>query len=169
MPVIVGVDIGLRHDFSAAVVVCRDPDAPREGVAIRELRVWQPGKHEVDLRDVDRHVRDLFERLNVVSVTADWWQAATLLQGWRASGMWVKDFPQGEQRAKADTLLLTMIMGGHLRHNGEPELGSAVMSATAKPSVHEDKIRIAKLSARSRIDALVATSMAVYQSKRLIL
>jgi len=39
---VLGLDIGLRHDYTALVAVSRDPERPADSVVVRETRLWQP-------------------------------------------------------------------------------------------------------------------------------
>lgn len=166
VPLVVGLDAGVKHDCFAAVAVSRHPRMPDVGVAIRATRLWEPPKGgEIAFTgegSPDAWLRDFCGRHNVVQVTYDPYQLMGLAQEWRRDGVaWCEEFPQGPDRLRADGQLLSLIHEGRLAHSGEPELRRHVLGAGFRLAPLEDtKLRIVKLHPRRRIDLVVALSMA---------
>jgi phage terminase large subunit-like protein len=81
---------------------------------------------------------------------------------------WLKEFPQGSDREKADASFYSLVMTGRLAHTGGDELREHVTNARAKIQPDEEsRMRLVKRSPRHKIDLAVAASMAVDRILRL--
>jgi phage terminase large subunit-like protein len=169
-PLVLGLDIGLRQDFSAVVAVSRHPSRP-EDAAIRAVHVFRPGENggTVDLDAVEQFIRQVAAVNYVVMLAYDEWQAASIAQRLQHDGVtWVKPFGQGTERAVADSALAQMAHQRKVFHNGDPDLRQAILNARAHlTGVDERQLRMVKRAAGARIDAAVAASMAVDRCLRL--
>jgi phage terminase large subunit-like protein len=94
---VIGVDLGLVHDPTVAVVAHLQPDNHREAgglptVVVDHIRVW-PGTHEapVDLDVVERWVHDAAHHYHRAHVVMDNWQGAGMAQRLRNQHLKVTD------------------------------------------------------------------------------
>ena len=165
-PTVLALDVGLKHDSTAIVVVTRDPDA-NNAVAVRAVAIWVPPKGgEVQLRgpgSPDEWVRKFRAEHRLTQVCVDPYQARGLAQEWTNAGIWCSDFEQGAERLRADTALVSLILERRLRHSGEPDLREHILNASAKVALGEDKLRIVKSHPKKRVDLAVALSMAAHR------
>ena len=111
----------------------------------------------------DEWVRRFRQEHRLTQVCLDPYQARGLAQEWSNSGIWCSDFQQGEERLKADTALVSLILERRLRHSGEADLRQHILNAAAKVAAGEDKLRIVKSHPKKRVDAAVALSMAAHR------
>jgi hypothetical protein len=85
----VGVDVGLKHDRTAAAVCSLERVDGRARVALDRLQVWQGSpSHPVELDAVEAWLVEAWSRYGKPPVVCDPWQAAQLLQRLRAR--WVQ-------------------------------------------------------------------------------
>ena len=107
--------------------------------------------------------------LNVVQLTFDPYQLEHLYQTLRRSRLvWLSPFDQGSERLRADAALYAYAVRGQLRHNGAQVIREELPDCRAKMAPEEDtRLRIVKRTADSRIDAVVAASMAVHRAMSL--
>lgn len=174
-PLVIGVDIGLKHDFTAAVAVSRDPARldDRDAVAVRSVGVWQPPRGgELDLDEtLWPYLVTFCERFNVCEIAYDSSQASYLMQRLeRELGTWCYEFNQNRLRLLADTALLLAIRQGKVAHSGEPDLRACVANAAFEMNAQEQGGgRITKSAPDRKVDALVGLSMAAYECRRLLM
>ncbi len=109
--------------------------------------------------------------LNVVSLVYDMYQLHDMMMRFRNEGLvWVRSFSQGADRMVADFQLYTFIRDRRITHYGNPDVREHLGNAAAKQSSDSNtKLRLVKKSKGSKIDLIVATSMASYECKRLLL
>lgn len=102
---------------------------------------------------------------NIVCLVYDPYQLENMSQKLtRDRVVWCEEFPQGMKRLVADRFLFDMVMKRRLVHNGDTLLRQHIGNAKAKLQLEEDsKMRIVKKAPDAKIDAAVASSMAVYQ------
>lgn len=171
-PMVLGVDAAVSHDCCALVGVTRHPQRV-DDVAVRIVRVWTPpvnGKIDLD-STIKASIKELALTHNVVQVAYDPYQLESIMYDLNREGVaWCKPFSQGESRMVADKQLYDMIKTRHLAHIGHSELRDHIKNAAAKQNKDEDtKLRIIKKVQDKKIDGTIAMSMAVAESKRLLL
>jgi phage terminase large subunit-like protein len=155
-----GVDIGIIHDASAVVVAWQRPDDER---VVLEARVWtpRPGQN-VQLGDVEDHIRALAQRLNVAGVFYDprFFEASS--QRLDDEGIVMVNMPQNSATmANAYQTFYSMMSEGQLVHAGNDEVFTQHVLSTG--AVLSDRgWRVSKMRQTQRIDALVAAVMATY-------
>jgi phage terminase large subunit-like protein len=154
-----GCDASTTHDYTALIGM--------DGGDVRLVKVWKPrkvagirfGKPTVDLEaTIGAEVLALHKAGQVLSVTFDPWQLASISRSWERAGVRLHEMPQTQQRTEADSALFDAITSGRIRHFRNQELDEAVRNAVIVEGPRG--IRIAKEKASRRIDALVAMSMA---------
>lgn len=198
-PLVLAADASVSGDCSAIVAVHRDPKDPDNKVILSSLESWTPppgGTINYSLtiepslrRLITGHIHPLHESCsthsylealgpctpvqprNVALLTYDMYQLHDMMTRFRNEGLvWVKSFSQGGDRMVADYQLFTFIRDRRISHYGDPASREHIANAAAKQSPGENtKLRIVKKSKASKIDIVVATSMATYECKRLLL
>lgn len=177
----VGVDIGLRSDTSAVVIIGKRDD----GRWVVESEVFLPPEGgEVALAEVEGYIMNLFDKFEVQAVVYDRWAFSRSAQEIEARrpGATV-EFPMTNERTvPACSRLLEAINRAELCHNGDTTLEAHVEAGTVKMT--ERGWRIAKAprgrAGRGKIDALIALLLAftvasstdaqsVYEDRELII
>jgi hypothetical protein len=76
-----GVDLGLTRDCSAVVVLAVPADGMAGRIRLANHRLWRPtlGK-KIDLTEVERHILELDQQYNLITVAFDPWQAEHMAQ-----------------------------------------------------------------------------------------
>jgi phage terminase large subunit-like protein len=102
---VIGVDLGINHDRTAAAVChlqpvrpAGDDELPAYRVVLNHLEVWE-GTHTnpVDLRSVERWLIDTVRAYNDAHVVCDPWQAVLLAQRLRAHHITVDEYNTSAQ------------------------------------------------------------------------
>lgn len=108
---------------------------------------------------------------NVVQIAYDSYQLVDMMQRLRRDRVtWCNSFGQGAPRAEADANLRLLAVQRRIAHRNEEELNQAVRNANARVATGEDtKMRIVKRNPGSKIDTLVACSMAAAECLRLVM
>ena len=157
--VTLGVDVGIVHD-ATAVVMAHELDDER--VMIR-AQIWtpRPGAN-VDLSVVEDYIRTVNAEYQLAGVFYDprfFERSAQVLD---AEGVPVVTMPQNSATmADAYQSFYAMMSEGLIVHAGDDdELSAHVMSAAAQMT--DRGWKVSKMRQRQRIDALVASVMAVY-------
>lgn len=162
--IVLAVDLGIRHDYSAIVAASRHPSRYGDP-AIRAVKVFRPAEHggTVSLDAVEEFIRTVCKTNNVVQLCYDPWQFEPIAQRLQSDGVtWVSAFGQGPDRAVADSAFATLCLQRRLAHNGDPQLREAVLNARAHfTGVDDRQVRMVKRSPEKHIDAAVAASMSV--------
>ena len=162
--VVLGIDAAVTGDYFAVVAVTRHPI--RHGdPAVRHVWVWRPqdfADHRIDLTVVELAIRRTCSEFKVVCAPYDPYQMEEMAQRLLADRVvWMDAFNQIGDRLVADASLRQMIVTRRLAHAGQPIIREAIQNAAIKIDAREDtKLRIVKAGV-GKIDALVATSMAV--------
>lgn len=197
-PVVLAADASVSGDCTAVVAVHRDPQNSQD-VVLARTRSWTPPPGgtinygltiEPQLRQwITGHIHPLTELcathsryqelgpctpvppLNVACLTYDMYQLHDMMMRFRDEGLvWVKSFSQGADRMVADFQLFTYIRDRHITHYGDPTVREHLSNAAAKQDPSSNtKLRLVKKAKASKIDLIVATSMATYECKRLLL
>lgn len=160
-PLVLGVDAGVSSDFFAVSGVSRHPKY-HQHAAHRLLRQFAPVAGFIDYGDVKKYIRQVCKDFNVVCMTYDPYQMEDIAQEFtRESVVWCDKFGQQGERLVADAGLHRAIISREFFHSGNSDLRMAVMEAGVEINEKSDsKMRIVKRKASSKIDTLVATSMA---------
>jgi hypothetical protein len=166
---VLAMDAGVDNDCFAVVGVSRHPIRPLD-VAVRLVKIFTPPKGhngKVDFEEVETFVRRICLDYGVKCIVFDPWQLHDMAQRLKRSRVaWLEEFSQQGQRLEADKQLLDLIMQRRLAHDGNLELRQHVDHANKKPD-EDNKLRIVKRENSLKVDALVALSMAAYQSLKL--
>ena len=153
----VGVDIGLKGDYAAVVIVERDGDR----ITLARYRLWKPSANNpLNLEaTIEWYIRELCSDDLVHLVLVDPWQAASSIQRLRAAGIPIQEYAQTVQgTTKMAQVLYDLLRGSNLRMFPDEELRQQAMNAVAVETPRG--FRIAKEKASRKIDAIVALSMA---------
>lgn len=160
-PTFVGIDMALKHDSIA--VVCAQVDE-RDKIHV-QARIWHPDQHAIDVHEIESHLRELHDRLNVVEFAYDpaFFQrsAEQLLD----DGLPMIEFPQSSQRMiPACGTTYEFIVNNRIIHGGSPMFTDQVLSAAQRMT--ENGWRLSKGKSRRKIDACIAMVMAVDRASR---
>lgn len=156
-PAWVGIDVGIKRDSSAVVVV----QPTEDGRLVARSKVWVPTKDEpVDVTDVMAHIRELCKTYKVGAVSYDprfFDVPAKMLYD---EGIPMIEIPQSPERMTPIIgNLYEMIKNAALLHNGDDTFTTQVLNAV--PRLNERGFTLAKNKSRGRIDAAVALALAV--------
>jgi len=159
--VTLGVDIGIVHDSSAVVTAWQRPDDDK---IVIESRVWMPKPGEnVNLLDIEAFILEQAERFNVAGVFYDprfFERSATALDVDHGIPM-VLLAQNSAPMANAYQTFYALLQEGVIRHAGDDvELASHVLGAAA--TMTDRGWRVSKVRQSQKIDALVASVMAIY-------
>lgn len=166
--VVVAVDVGLVHDSTAVAVAHRLDD----GRMVVRTKVWAarddavadvilPGGR-VDLEIIEEHIEDLAQRYNVRELVYDPRFFERSAQTLSAIGLLVAPIDQSSRRMlEAYAEFYLACREKRLLHNNDPVLARHVESCMATMTDRGWKISRQRLQ---RIDAMVATAMAVWRS-----
>ena len=155
--VVVAVDAAVSGDCFAIVVV------GKIGGVLTVLRtyIWTPPANgQIDFSEPEQTIRDLASEFWVLEVAYDEYQLADMMQRLRREGIHCKAFSQGTDRLVADKKLHDAIRDGRLAHDGDAKLREHVQNANKKEEADGARLRIVKRVETSKIDAVVALSMA---------
>lgn len=164
-PVVLGVDAATTGDCFAIVAVTRHPlyhDRP----AVRKVAVFDPKESAggvVSYEEAENFLRQTCKDFNVVQIAYDPYQLEAMMQRLRKDQVaWCEPFNQAGDRLRADRGLYDMILTKTIYHDGNERLKQHILNAGAKVQKDEDStMRLVKVSPNRKIDAAVATSMAV--------
>jgi phage terminase large subunit-like protein len=156
-PAWIGVDVGLKRDSTAVVMVQRRPD----GKLHAWCRLWIPLKDEpVDVTDVMGHLRELAVKYRVEAISYDPRFFDVPAKMLADEGLNLIEVPQSVERMTAVCgSLLEIIKRGELRHNGDEAFSTHVLNAVAR--INERGFTLQKSKSRGRIDAVIALGLAV--------
>lgn len=160
-PCWVGIDMALKHD-SIAVVVAQPQESGRIAVS---ARIWHPDIAELDVQDVEQHLRSLHSTLQVNEFAYDpafFQRSAELLYD---DGLPMLEFPQSSQRMiPACGTAYDLIVQGKVLHDGSPMFTDQVLSAAQRMT--DNGWRLSKGKSRRKIDAAIALCMALDRATR---
>jgi len=162
VPTYAGVDIALKHDTSAVVLVQKRDDGRYHATC----RIWTPSdERPVDVTDVMQHLRKTAQELELVAVSYDprfFDVSAKMLED---EGLPMFEVPQSVERmTTAIGFLYTAIMGGQLTHDGDLAFTRQVLNAI--PRYNERAFTLAKSKSFGKIDAAIALALAYDQALR---
>lgn len=155
----IGVDVGLKRDSTAVVIVQYRPEDPTKLHA--KARIWLPKEDEpVDVTDVMAHLRDLARTYKVGAISYDprfFDVPAKMLYD---EGLPMVEIPQSlERMTPAVGSLYELVRQGRITHDGDPGFDAQILAAVAR--LNERGFTLSKGKSRGRIDAAVALALAV--------
>lgn len=158
----IGLDLAIKRDTSAAVVMQRRPD----GRYHARLRVWVPTEDRpIDLTDVMQYVRDQAKAYKVEAVSYDPRFFDVPAKMLADEGYPMAEVPQSvEHMSPAYGSLYEAIHRGQVTHEADAVFTSHVLSAV--PRFSERGFMLDKGKSRSKIDAVVALALAYDQALR---
>ena len=153
----VGIDVGLKRDSTAVVMVQRRPD----GFLHAWCRLWMPtGDEPVDVTDVMQHLRDLDKTYTLEAVSYDprfFDVPAKMLSDERLP---MVEIPQSVERMTGICGgLLETIKRAELRHDPDDALATHVLNAV--PRFNNSGFTLQKAKSRGHIDGAIALALAV--------
>jgi len=155
MPSFVGIDMALKHD-SIAIVIAQ----PREDRVICRAKIWHPKDEGVDVAEVEHHLRHLHKTHKISEFAFDpayFMRSAEILMD---DGLPMVEFPQtGNRMIPACGNLYELIVAGKIAHDGSPTYTDQILSAAQRMT--DNGWRLSKNKSRRKIDAAIATVMAV--------
>lgn len=178
-PLVIGLDASVSGDYTAGAVASPHPDdigKDRYRSMIREIRTWKPPKGgKIDYNTtIIPWLQKWCRNYNVVCVVYDPYQLEHLANTQRRElGQWFAEFPQGKGsrtrpgRLIADKTFYDMVIARQVVHNGDPTLRTHVRNAAGRSSGVREHLRFVKKAEHLKIDALIAASMAVFETQRL--
>ena len=155
--VVLGVDLGLKHDLAAVAIVWRRDD----GKTVVAGEVFEPpGKGEaLSIAKLEAAIRALAERYHVVQVMYDPWRFERSAQLLADEGLPMVEHPMTNERtAPASERLYEAIVSGALVHDDDPIMAAHVAAGTTVDT--ERGWRLTKRKARHKIDLLMALLIA---------
>ncbi|HEX6020617.1 MAG TPA: terminase TerL endonuclease subunit [Solirubrobacter sp.] len=164
--VFVGVDMGLKSDCGAVVVLyVRERDD--EGYitdGLVEAHIFDPADQAdgvLAFSTVEQAIRDIAAQWRVHSVSYDPWQFTRSAEMLGNEGLLMLEHPQSDARmVPATRWLREAILAGRLKHSGDETLAAHVRSGSAVPTA--SGIRLKKdAKAKKRIDGLSGLLMAL--------
>jgi phage terminase large subunit-like protein len=156
LPAFVGVDMALKHD-SIAVVIVQGQDKGERIAA--EAKVWFPDGI-IDIAEVENYLRFLHRRFNVVEFAYDPAYFERSAQALTDDGLPMVEFPQSAQRmVAASQTAYHIITTGTLIHDGGPTFSDQVQSAAVRDT--DVGWRLSKGKSKRKIDAAIALIMAL--------
>lgn len=159
-PVWVGVDMALKHDTIAVVVV--QPQGER---LVARAKIWLPDGGMMDVAQVEAHLRDLHLRFEVREIAYDPAFFQRSAEALADDGLPMVEFPQSTQRmVPACGHLYEMIVNRRLAHPGDPLFTDQVLSAAQRAT--DQGWRLSKGKSKRKIDAVIALAMAVDRATR---
>ena len=160
-PSFVGVDMALKHDSIAVVIV----QELASGRIVCRARIWLPDGDFVDVAEVEQHLRDLHTLYDVREIAYDPAYMQRTAEVLADDGLSMVEFAQSAQRmVPACGTLYEMIVGGRVAHDGAPVFTDQVLSAA--PRSTDQGWRLSKGKSKRKIDAAIALAMAVDRATR---
>jgi phage terminase large subunit-like protein len=185
LPAYVGVDMSQTGDLTAVAVAfrhadgqvtlrnrCFVPAADLEGRAHRDRAPYRQWDDEgliclcpggvIDQKQVEDHIRDLCARYDVQEIAVDPAHARVLLQNLSDEGLPVFVHPQSAViMSEATGNLVRAVNGEMIRHDGDPVLRQHFDNVAVSTNPQSGLVRMHKQRSNGRIDAAVASAMAV--------
>jgi hypothetical protein len=157
LPVVLGIDAGLKRD-SAAIAVCSWDSGK---VRLVNHRIFTPAPDRpLDLEEtLEAAVLDYDRRFALREARYDPWQMARSAQALVKAGVPMKEFPQTVPNLTAATSnLFELLKGGNLLAYADPDIRLAVQRCVVVESSRG--LRLAKEKGSHKIDIVVALALA---------
>jgi phage terminase large subunit-like protein len=161
VPLFVGVDLGIKNDFSSVVAVKLVRKEQQSLITLVQHRVWKPRPGQpVDLNSVKEYLRWLCKAFRVKQILVDPSQALQLIKDLKAEGLPIEEFPQTVANVtQMGQALFNALQGRTLQMYLDHELRKQALNTVAVEGPRGWKIDKAKQS--GKIDAIVALSIAI--------
>lgn len=131
----VAVDLGLKKDRTAAVVVHRAVSefSPAGSIVLDDLAVWEGTRSQpVEISDVERWIEAAIGRFHPRKVLMDAWQAESSIQRLQRAGAPVEGVqPSAQFVSRLSANLYELIHAGRLRMYPEPDLERELLELQA--------------------------------------
>jgi len=159
-PTWIGVDVALKHDSTAVVLVQARPDGRHHAQA----KIWMPsGDGRLDVTDVMAYLRDVSRRFDVREIAFDPRFFDVPAQMLLDEGLPMVEIPQHVARmTPAVGATFEAIKRGELTHDGDVGFTAQVLNAQAR--MNDAGFTLAKGKSRGKIDAAVATCIAYHRA-----
>jgi phage terminase large subunit-like protein len=158
-PVYIGVDIGLRHDTSAVVVI-----GLLKGKWVASADIFEPpADGELDLAMIENHIMSLHDYYSVQGVVFDRWAFSRSSQELSNRGALMVEFPMTNERTvPACSRLLEAVNRGEIVHSGDPFFAAQVNAGCVRETERGWRISKGRSSqvGAGKIDALIALLLA---------
>lgn len=158
----IGLDVGIKRDSTAVVMVQRDDKAELHA----DCRLWVPSDNNpVDVTDVMNYLRDMAKLYDVQAISFDprFFDVPAKMLG--DEGLPLIEVDQSPERMTPIVgSLLELIKRHEIHHNGDEALATHVLNAV--PRFNDRGFTLAKSKAKGRIDAVVALALAVDRAMR---
>lgn len=166
-----GVDVGLKHDSSALVLV-----APKDGKLVVSAQVWAVASDDparrpvgtivqgdrVELVLIEEAIRAAARRYDLRAVSYDPWRFERSAQQLRDEGIEALEAPQTNERmAPASQGLFDAIVEGRIVHDGDEVLAAHIEAAVARDTGRG--WRLSKKHSRKPMDGAIALALALRQ------
>lgn len=164
----VGIDIAIKRDTSAVVIMQRREDAER-GAEPRfhaKARIWVPtADRPVDVTDVMQHLRNVCDEFSVDAIAFDPRFFDVPAKMLADEGYPLIEVPQTPERmSPAVGSLYEAILGGRITHDEDQAFSQHVLNAV--PRWNERGFILSKSKSRGKIDAADALTLAYDQVLR---
>ena len=164
----IGVDIALKRDTSAVVVMQRRADSGPDGRPWYHAiaRIWVPTEDRpVDVTDVMKHIRDLADAYRVEAIAYDPRFFDVPAKMLADEGLPMVEVPQTPERmSPAVGSLYEAVLNGQITHEDDPAFASHILNAV--PRWNERGFILSKSKSRGKIDAADALTLAFDQVLR---
>jgi hypothetical protein len=168
-PMCLAADASQRNDTTAIVGVEKRTvkifGALQERYRLKLVRVWDPQGEDIDLDEtIASYVYRIYKTGCLIGAFGyDPYQMHQVAVNLRKKGVPCKEFPQGQDRLKADSFLWKLFNERRIDIYPSPVLEAHVKAANAKEYENE-QVRIIKgtATAANKVDAAVALSMACW-------
>jgi phage terminase large subunit-like protein len=162
-PVTLGVDLGLKHDKAAVVVVHKTDITTEDGLpcyAVRAHVIDPPGGGvSLSIGDVEQQIRDLAREFDVQQVLYDPWRFERSAQLLGDEGLLMVEHPMSNERmAPASERLYEAVIERRIIHDGDATLAAHVAAGVTVDT--ERGWRLTKRKAKDFVDALMALVIA---------
>jgi phage terminase large subunit-like protein len=156
-PTWVGVDVGLKQDSTAVVVIQRRPD----GRFHAKCRIWMPAKdNPLDVTDIMHYLRQLDKDYKLQAVAYDPRLFELPGQALAAEGLPMMEMPQSlERMTPAFATLLQAIREKQLTHDDDRAFATQILNGVERNN--ERGFTLMKAKSRGKIDAAYALAMAL--------
>jgi hypothetical protein len=156
----IGIDVGLRSDNAAAVMVCRNPEGAE--VIVCRHRIWRPvGRETLDIAGtLEAFVRELCAGYRVATIRIDPWQAERSIQQLRSEGLPIEPFPQTPQNLvrMAMTLLDLVKYRNLVLYPGADDLMEHLRNVAIGETSYG--VKLAKEKSSRKVDGAIALAIA---------
>jgi hypothetical protein len=168
-PICVGIDVGAKNDLFAITGWGRDMQSRKYKPAF--VKIFHPedlttGNGKVNFDKPKEFLRQVARNYHILNFAYDPYQAWGLADDLTQEGIgYFEEFPQGQKRVMADSLLYTLIRDMqielYMHDQAHMELAQHIKNADAKIE-GEDKRRLVKRTDTLKIDSAVSSAMSIF-------